>query len=536
MSNTSAALKNSVLENTDDNIVVNFTKGVVSKGGDIKLVEKDSGDVVEVLKYDSEGIAGGIYSVNTYVQDYPHNNIALSNEDIFPYLADYAGTDYVHKDQTDQSRLKWSQDLRELFKWNIAIDKSFYTLYENLGWKTDEDYSYHSTTPDYNPDTQVDISGNFDFVLSPFGGTKQLTINPEKDLEEGKEYVLDFDNAGLVYAEDLTHDEQFDDLSFKVASKKTVDVDKKSPNASISLPSAGATDEALVPSVSDPGVPDVRDLATVVDLVVPDIDDQDVVVPVKGNKVNVNTFISSLKDFKPKDFRRIKPSQIKTIPSESFEGFTGKQIKNLSPEAIAAFTPKQIKSLSTNAISGLTKEQASRLKTTVLNNLTAQQIKSLSTNAISGLTKEQASGLKARIMKNFTARQIPNLSKDTFMALSPAQLKKLGKDAVTGLSCKQLKTLDGEELSAFKPAQIKAIPGDVISCLKPLALNALKKEQVNAFTSIQLGRLSEKQIEKANIFKSLLTASQKMKLSDFDDHYDSSFFDDFDDFKPPSWL
>ena len=230
MSNTSAALKNSVLEDTDDNIVVNFTKGVVSKGGDIKLLEKASGDVVEVLKYDSEGITGGIYSVNTYVHDYPHNNIALSNEDIFPYLADYAGTDYVHKDQTDQSRLKWSQDLRELFKWNIAIDKSFYTLYENPGWKTDEDYSYHSTTPEYNPDTQVDISGNFDFVLSPFGGTKKLTINPEKDLEEGKEYVLDFDNAGLVYAEDLTHDEQFDDLTFKVASKKTVDVDKTSPD------------------------------------------------------------------------------------------------------------------------------------------------------------------------------------------------------------------------------------------------------------------------------------------------------------------
>ena len=66
MSNTSAALKNSVLENTDDNIVVNFTKGVVSKGGDIKLLEKASGDLVEVLKYDSQAITGGIYSVNTY--------------------------------------------------------------------------------------------------------------------------------------------------------------------------------------------------------------------------------------------------------------------------------------------------------------------------------------------------------------------------------------------------------------------------------------------------------------------------------------
>ena len=524
MSNTSAALKNSVLENTDDNIVVEFTKGVVSKGGDIKLVEKDSGDVVEVLKYDSEGITGGIYSVNTYVHDYPHNNIALSNEDIFPYLADYDGTDYVHKDQTDQSRLKWSQNLRELFKWNIAIDKSFYTLYENPGWNTDEDYSYHSTTPVYNSDTQVDISGNFDFVLSPYGGTKKLTINPEKDLEEGKEYVLDFDNAGLVYAEDLTHDEQFDDLSFKVASKKTVDVDKTSPNASISLLSAGTTSApspagtACVPSLSGPACP-VDAGVDAASIEPPEISDpSDLSIPI---------FNRDFKLIKPRDFRRIKPSQIKTIPSESFEGFTGKQIKNLSPEAVAAFTPKQIKSLSTNAISGLTKEQASRLKTTVLNRLTAQQIKSLSTNAISGLTKEQASRLKSRMMKNFTARQIPNLSKDTFMALSPEQLKKLGKDAVTGLSCKQLKTLDGEELSAFKPAQIKAIRSDVISCLKPLALNALKKEQVNAFTSIQLGFLREKQIEKANIFKSLLTSDQMMKLSDNYDRYDSSFFDDF---------
>ena len=93
VSNTSAALKASVLKNTDDNIIVNFTKGVVSKGGDIKLVEKDSGEVIEVLKYDSEGITGGIYSINTYVHDYPYNNIALFNKDIFPYLADYDGTE-----------------------------------------------------------------------------------------------------------------------------------------------------------------------------------------------------------------------------------------------------------------------------------------------------------------------------------------------------------------------------------------------------------------------------------------------------------
>ena len=135
--------------------------------------------------------------------------------------------------------------------------------------------------------------------------------------------------------------------------------------------------------------------------------------------------------------------------------------------------------------------------------------------------------MKARMMKNFTVRQIQNLSKDTFMALSPEQLKKLGKDAVTGLSCKQLRTLDGDELSAFKPAQIKAIRSDVISCLKPLALNALKKEQANAFTTSQLVQFGDNHIEKAYIFKSLLTLEQRMWLSDYND---SSFFDDHDDF------
>ena len=207
------------LNSPSQNIKVKLSSGVVSTGGNIKLKNK-KGKIIEILEYDSETIQGGIYSVKTHLHDYPHNNIALSNQDIFPYLADYAGEKYVYSEQTDETRNKWSQNLREPFKWNIAIDNSFYTLYENPGWDTDEYYNYHSTTPEFNANIDIDKSGNVDFVLSPFGGIKELTINPKKDLKHGELYTLDFMDSGLISASGDEEVATYNELCFRVKSKK----------------------------------------------------------------------------------------------------------------------------------------------------------------------------------------------------------------------------------------------------------------------------------------------------------------------------
>jgi hypothetical protein len=207
------------LKSPSENIVVNLKRGVVSTGGNIKL-KNEKGKIIEILEYDSETIQGGIYSVKTYLHDYPYNNIALSNQEIFPYLADYAGEKYVHSEQTDETRKKWSQNLREPLKWNISIDNSFYTLYENSGWDTDEYYNYHSTTPEFNTNIDIDKSGTVDFVLSPFGGIKKLTINPKKDLKPGELYTLDFMDSGLISASGDLETATFNELCFTVYSKK----------------------------------------------------------------------------------------------------------------------------------------------------------------------------------------------------------------------------------------------------------------------------------------------------------------------------
>ena len=184
------------LKNPSQNIIVKFKHGVVSTGGNIKL-RNQKGKILETLNFDSEAVTGGIYSSDTYLFDYPYNNIAISNHDIFPYLAHDAGEEY---DPNNQSHEKWTEYLRKPRKWKTSINGSFYTLLENRGWNSDIDYSYHFTIPEYNSNAEVDKSGIVDFTLSPFKGTKKLVINPRKNLKEGKLYTLDFSDSGLITA------------------------------------------------------------------------------------------------------------------------------------------------------------------------------------------------------------------------------------------------------------------------------------------------------------------------------------------------
>ena len=210
-----ASLGSSTFKSGDE-IVINFSDGVISTGGQIEIKNSKNGKLVEKFEVGSETIKAGIYSFDGILFDYEYNNIAILNDDFFPNLA--ASNNISVSDKSNDA---WANDLR-LF-WNLSIDGKLFALSDN-GWdfQADDDYSYHSTTPEYTPG--ADNFGMSHFVLSPFGGTRQLTIKP-MSLKVNKSYEVDLSNAGLLSAaDDLYADLKFDSpLSFKLTKTKNAD-------------------------------------------------------------------------------------------------------------------------------------------------------------------------------------------------------------------------------------------------------------------------------------------------------------------------
>ena len=209
---------------TGDEIVINFSDGVISTGGEINIKESKNGQLVEKFEVGSESMKGGLYSFNGILFDYEYNNIALFNDDFFPNLAKSNNGISV----SERSNNAWANDLRLL--WNLSIDGKLFTLSDN-GWdfQADNDYSYHSTTPDYTPG--VDNSGLSDFVLSPLGGIRQLTIKPSESFQANTSYEVDLSNAGLLSATgDLNAYLKFDTpLHFNFATTVEDNQDEKVP-------------------------------------------------------------------------------------------------------------------------------------------------------------------------------------------------------------------------------------------------------------------------------------------------------------------
>ena len=172
-------------------IVINFSEGVISTGGTIKITQDVKS--IEEITIGSEKTSGGVYHSNSMVWDYEYNWIALSNADIFKHLANHS-----NQKISDKTEEEWAQELRK--DWKIAINGELYGL-EKREQLLDADqwYSYHETAPEYTPG--VDKSGNGDVVLTPSSGVTQLIIDPS-NLEQGGSYAIDLSDAGLISVSD----------------------------------------------------------------------------------------------------------------------------------------------------------------------------------------------------------------------------------------------------------------------------------------------------------------------------------------------
>jgi len=191
-----------------------FEKQVASTGGTIRILNKND-KVVQKIKVGSNKTKGGIYSLETYVHDYPYDWIALDNAEIFGVLAKHDKQEI--KDKTAEA---WALDLRTV--WNVSMDGKFYRLDKSTtnNPSTDEYYNYHSTKPKYTDG--YDESGLKDIVLTPLGGIKSLKIKLNKKKIKPGDYKVDISEAGFRPAEgeDLNLNEKISDTEeFKVAGK-----------------------------------------------------------------------------------------------------------------------------------------------------------------------------------------------------------------------------------------------------------------------------------------------------------------------------
>ena len=187
--NISVGLEKKRLKDKGDNIVLNFSDGVIPMGGVIKIIRTD-GKVIEQIKLGSEKTTGDLYHSSLMVWDYSDNLIALENYEIFKHLANHANVEIG-----DKTEEEWADELRSL--WNISVNGNIYRLDKDKYISTDESYNYHATTPEYTPGE--DKSGTGDIILSPLGGIKKLTFNSSK-LEPSTSYIVKLDNSRLLSA------------------------------------------------------------------------------------------------------------------------------------------------------------------------------------------------------------------------------------------------------------------------------------------------------------------------------------------------
>ena len=206
-------------------LVLKFEERVASTGGTIRILGKNNKEL-ESLGIGSKKISGGIYSLNTYLTDYPYDWIALFNDEIFGALAKHD-----NKKIEDKTSEEWAFDLRTI--WNVSIGGKFYLLNKSTTDELSSDrwYNYHSTTPEYTPG--YDESGSKDIVLTPLGGVKSLKIQLNKKKIEPGDYKVDISDAGLRLAigDDLNVNKDISDAkAFKVVGKTSSKNDKSNKN------------------------------------------------------------------------------------------------------------------------------------------------------------------------------------------------------------------------------------------------------------------------------------------------------------------
>ena len=207
--NISVGLEKKRLKDKGDNIVLNFSDGVIPMGGVIKIIRTD-GKVIEQIKLGSEKTTGDLYHSSSIVWDYPYNLIALENYEIFKHLANHANVEIG-----DKTEEEWANELRSL--WNISINGRLYRLDKDEYISTDESHNYHTTTPEYTPGE--DESGTGNIILSPLGGIKRLTINSSK-LRDRQNYTIKLNNARFLSATGNSNDYlKFKTLRFAIDAR-----------------------------------------------------------------------------------------------------------------------------------------------------------------------------------------------------------------------------------------------------------------------------------------------------------------------------
>ena len=166
----------------DGRIIIDYAQRVVPTNASLKFSIHRSSDnsKVESISVNS-GRINDLISFKTRIEDYHHNTIALSLNDLTDKLASQYGVK-----AESQTGDYWASKLRD--EWLLIIDDQSHEAKSKPDWPTDADWSFHELTPEYTPGE--DLSGTKQILLSPKVGIHSLKIKPKKALSCGTGYYL----------------------------------------------------------------------------------------------------------------------------------------------------------------------------------------------------------------------------------------------------------------------------------------------------------------------------------------------------------
>ena len=209
----------------------------------------------------------------------------------------------------------------------------------------------------------------------------------------------------------------------------------------------------------------------------------------------------------------LNPTSIKSLTLNQINLFSADDVAAIPLDAVSAFSRSQIAALQPDAMKGFGASQIQALTPDVITSLKRAQLKELKPEALAGLTPKQAAELKPRQVNVLTGEQVAELQPGSFKQLSAKHLRQLAPDAITGLTIEHVRTLSKNDLNTLETRQLRAIQGDVITGINPSKLNRLDPDLIRAFSRQQIGSLSQRQIEKGQVFIENLSRKQISAIS-----------------------